>query len=272
MNILTKTVTRKIKKRAAWATIIFPMLLASGCGATDNDKFTLKTAMPANFKLEADGYYIPATAQECKAPWTRRKYVADRESSTSGTKDSDYTAVLHIPLKVIAGDCPLILGGLKLDIEGKWGPGMWDVDGVKASISIRDKDPGDSEKLVSTESTILNGECQWFFRTMGPKRFLAKVMKCSAIDKNGQVLKYSPGGSIQRDKLPGQTINMSIRLADTEKPYYKGFWFKAAAGGWKPCDANWGRDMEEECLTPPKFKNFIMPDGRDCSVYPTCTE
>ncbi|WP_297843712.1 hypothetical protein, partial [Pseudomonas sp.] len=44
-----RTFLGNISKHYKRIALITPMLLASGCGATDNDKFTLKTAMPANF-------------------------------------------------------------------------------------------------------------------------------------------------------------------------------------------------------------------------------
>ncbi|MEB0123988.1 hypothetical protein QN391_25390 [Pseudomonas sp. CCI1.2] len=261
----------KAKNRFKHVAGVCTLLLVSGCSDTGKDQFTLKTEMPADFKLQADAHYVPATGEVCTARRRKNGRLIDKKRFISEVQDSQYTAVFNIPLAIVENNCPLVLDGLKLDVEGRWGPGRWDLDGDIAGISFRDGAPVDNVKSGSIENTLYNGECQWFFRTAGPERYIIKVLRCRAIDSNGEVLKHSAGGILRRDTLGGKTISMGFKVADSEKPYFKKYWFKTVAG-WKPCDGHWGRATEELCLSPPQFKNFKMPDGRDCSVYPNCTE
>ena len=94
---------------------------------------------------------------------------------------------------------------------------------------------------------------------------------CRALNANGDMEKRMIGGRLHRDQLADSTVRLVLSVAKEEEPYFNRYWIKTAAG-WKPCKGNWGRDIEELCVSPPQFKNFKMPDGRDCPVYPNCTE
>ena len=94
---------------------------------------------------------------------------------------------------------------------------------------------------------------------------------CRALNANGDMEKRMIGGRLHRDQLADSTVRLVLSVSKEEEPYFNRYWIKTAAG-WKPCKGNWGRDIEELCVSPPQFKNFKMPDGRDCTVYPNCTE
>ncbi|MFL1553652.1 hypothetical protein ACI77I_32110, partial [Pseudomonas sp. D47] len=75
------------------------------------------------------------------------------------------------------------------------------------------------------------------------------------------------GAYVQRDQLPGKTINLDIGVNPEERPYYRDTWIKFPEG-WKPCIPKEGWIS---CQTPPTFKTFQMND-QTCTVYPNCKE
>ena len=160
----------------------------------------------------------------------------------------------------------MVLRGLKLTIEGQWGPRELDMGQETASFSVSDEPSGQTPV-----AQVFKGQCQWYFRTMGPYRYIVKIPKCRALNANGDMEKRMIGGRLHRDQLADSTVRLVLSVAKEEEPYFNRYWIKTAAG-WKPCKGNWGRDIEELCVSPPQFKNFKMPDGRDCTVYPNCTE
>ncbi|PHN31482.1 hypothetical protein AO240_06265 [Pseudomonas sp. ICMP 460] len=165
----------------------------------------------------------------------------------------------------------MVLKRVALNIEGKWGKRDQDMDMDSAGLSIRD-DPSQNVRIFpNTGPLVFQGQCQWLFRTMGSRRYIVKILQCRALDANGVVQKSLPGAALQRDQLAGKTVKMVLTVAKEELPYFDRYWIKTTSG-WKPCKGNWGRDIEELCVTPPQFKPFKMPDGRNCTVYPNCTE
>jgi len=244
--------------------VIFVTLgsVINGCSLLPAEKFTLQADMPAEFRLKADAYYVPATGETCTVP---KGYTPRKRFSGKVQKDA-HTTTFKIPLTdtPLPGGCPLVLKSLKLDVEGWWGPKATNLGGDYGAISFVDKQAEFSLKLY-------NGQCQWLFRTMGPYRYIVKILQCRAIDEKGEVLNRLAGGVLQRDQLAGKVVNMDFKVANEEEPYYDGFWQKTPVG-WKACTGRWGTQNEEYCTVPPQFIDFKMPDGKPCSVYPTCME
>jgi hypothetical protein len=121
------------------------------------------------------------------------------------------------------------------------------------------------------ESTI-NGQCQWLFRTIGPERYIAKILDCKAIDAQGNVTKSRPIGAYTLDQLPGKTVKLNIKLAEEEIPGWQDTWIKVP-NGWKRCMGKSYEDQLAFCRGNHKdFSTFRMPDGKVCSIYPGCTE
>ncbi len=238
--------------------------LLGGCSLMPAETFTLKTDMPAKFRLEVDATYAPAPGETCTVPKgykPRQRFTGKREMDAN-------TTTFDIPLTdiTVPGGCPLVLRSLRFDVEGQWGPDSADKDGVfSGAISVVDRQEGVNPKLY-------NGECQWLFRTGGPDRYILKILQCRAVDEKGEVLKRLAGGALQRDQLAGTTVNMAFKVAAEEKPYMGDTWIKFE-NGWKRCMGKGLDDRYGFCRGNNKdFKSFKMPDGRDCTIYPTCTE
>ena len=245
-------------------------LLISGCSMTPPKTFTFQADVPENFTVTGTANYKPAPGETCIPP--------SGEAFTTGSlffKPEQPKTAHQVEFKVPLTDddhgCSMVLRGLKLMIEGQWGKRELDMSLASAGFSVSDE-PSALPPATSTPQTqIFNGQCQWLFRTVGPKRFIRKILKCRALDAKGEIQKRMIGGRLHRDQLADSTVKLVLSVAKEEEPYFNRYWIKTTSG-WKPCKGNWGRDIEELCVSPPQFKNFKMPDGRDCTVYPNCTE
>ena len=242
----------------------------TGCSLTPPKTFTFQADVPENFTVTGTANYKPAPGETCIAPSgeafpTGSLFFKPEQPKTA------HQVEFKVPLTDDDHGCSMILRGLKLMIEGQWGKRELDMSLASAGFSVSDE-PSALPPATSTPQTqIFNGQCQWLFRTVGPKRFIRKILKCRALDAKGEIQKCMIGGRLHRDQLADSTVRLVLSVAKEEEPYFNRYWIKTAAG-WKPCKGNWGRDIEELCVSPPQFKNFKMPDGRDCPVYPNCTE
>ena len=83
---------------------------------------------------------------------------------------------------------------------------------------------------------------------------------------------WCPVGAYTLDQLPGKTVKLKIKLADEEQPGWGDTWVKVP-NGWKRCIGEGPEDQRGYCNGNYKdFSSFKMPDGRDCTIYPGCTE
>ncbi|MGY2289453.1 hypothetical protein ACW9H6_05660 [Pseudomonas sp. SDO528_S397] len=233
----------------------------SGCSSWQTEYVTLQTQIPDNFTVTPVVYYESASDKPC---WDRRAVLGE---PVKAYKPFEY----KLPLTEFVSGCSMRLKSVVLHIEGQWDKRELDMSLQRAGLSIKDRLPATTEALSEPSPMIFQGQCRWYFRTKGPRRFIRKILECRKLDEKGVEQKSLPGGSLQRDQLAGKTVTFKLTVADEELPYFGPYWINTAKG-WKPCKGNWGRDMEELCITPPQFKTFKMPDGRDCTVYPNCTE
>jgi len=246
-------------------------LLLGGCASGAGDSFTLQADLPANFKFTGDAYYVPAPGETCSVP----KRIGGRRPDRKFF-ESDYEAAAHrvefqVPLRDKVRGCPLVLRSMRVELRGKWRPATRPnedfADYDSASLSFRDALPANYPGMPASGVRAVEGQCHWMFRTVGPQRYIIKLLKCQALE-DGQVQKWKPGVVLQRDQLPGRTVRLVIGMSGEEEPYYGRSWLKTDAG-WKPC-----LETKEtiRCQAPPTFTDFKLPDGRTCTVYPTCTE
>ena len=233
----------------------------SGCSLLQTESFNFQAELPENFTISATTYYDAASGESCPG----HKVV--KSDQPKGTQLIE----LKLPLTEKVKGCSRVLKSVVLNIKGRWGKRDLDIGLQRGALSIRDEPTETTRPFPASGPLVFLGQCQWFFRTMGPYRYIVKVLECRALDANGVVQKSLMGGSMLRDGLAGRTVKLVLTEAKEEEPYFDRYWIKTMSG-WKPCKGNWGRDIEELCVSPPQFKPFKMPDGRDCTVYPNCTE
>ena len=235
--------------------------LLSGCSLLQTESFNFQAELPENFTISATTYYDAASCESCPG------HKVIKSDQPKGTQLIE----LKLPLTEKVKGCSRVLKSVVLNIEGQWGKRDLDIGLQRGALSIRDEPTETTRPFPASGPLVFLGQCQWFFRTMGPYRYIVKVLECRALDANGVVQKSLMGGSMLRDGLAGRTVKLVLTEAKEEEPYFDRYWIKTMSG-WKPCKGNWGRDIEELCVSPPQFKPFKMPDGRDCTVYPNCTE
>jgi hypothetical protein len=253
--------------------IIALAFAAGGCVFAPAQSFTLQAEVPADFRVKVDAYYEPASGETCQAPPRQRGKVApNRKFFTSEYQNVARTAEFQIPLTTRADGCPLVLSSLRLNLDAKWGTRWSDIGGDFASLSFRDVLGADSPAYPASGTQEFQGQCQWLFRTAGPKQAIIKILHCRAVDAEGQMVKRMAGGFLQRDQLPSRTVRMVLRMATEERPFGRDTWIRFPQG-WKRCLGESFEDQDAFCRgNTTAFKSFKMPDGRECTVYPNCTE
>ena len=107
--------------------------------------------------------------------------------------------------------------------------------------------------------------------TMNTLRLLALPFAFAA----GAAFAAAPGSAAPDFALAdtaGRTVKLVLTEAKEEEPAFGDSWVKFPAG-WKRCMGKGPDDFYGFCYgKTTDFVPFKMPDGRDCTVYPNCTE
>ncbi|KTC19192.1 hypothetical protein AO391_12185 [Pseudomonas marginalis ICMP 9505] len=227
----------------------------SGCSIVQTESFTFQAE---NFTVGAVTHYESVSGEMC----SKRKAFHSKERNAARLIE------LQLPLTDTAKGCSMVLKKVALHIEGKWGERELEMSLQRAGLSIRDEPSETVRPFPISGPFVFQAQCQWFFRTTGPRRYIVKILECRALDANGVVQKQLAGAALQRDQLSGKTVKMVLAVTKEETPYFGRSWLETPKG-WKPCV-----ETKEtfRCQAPPTFTDFKMPDGRNCTVYPNCTE
>lgn len=243
--------------------------LAGGCAIAKSESFIFTTDMPSGFTYEALAQYVPVNRERCtvKKPhvgYNQRWRMPHREK---------YKPSIEVPIYRTVKGCPLVIYRIELGIYAVYGEGRSDFSAHSAAVATRVSfDEAIKGKFDSSGVSEFNGQCQWLFRTVGPERYIIKLLDCKAMDAQGHVVKGRPIGAYTLDQLPGRTVKLKIKMADEERPGWGDTWVKVP-GGWKRCMGKGPGDQRGYCSGNYKdFSRFLMPDGRSCTIYPGCTE
>ena len=236
--------------------------VVSGCSLAQPEHFTFQAEMPENFTISPVAYYASNSGDSCSS----KNRIQNGQSI--GARPVEF----KLPLTDTTRGCSMVLTNVVLHIEGQWGKRELDMSLQRAGISIRDEPTENLRPFPTSGPLVFQGQCQWFFRTMGPYRYIVKILECRALDTNGVVQKSLVGGALQRDQLAGKTVKLVLTEAKEELPAVGDNWVKFPTG-WKRCMGKGLDDLYGFCRgNTTDFKPFKMPDGRDCTVYPNCTE
>ena len=245
--------------------------LTGGCSATGNtNTFILTADLPPNFAYAARANYVPAKGETCAVPDGRNTQIGFNVEEWRTEYKPDSEVELH---RTVSG-CPLVLNSIELNIYGKYGTDRGDFGSDFGKIAVRTHlDERDKGTFNAAGESEFHGQCQWLFRTIGPNRYITKILDCKDTDAQGNLTRGHPFAAYSLDQLPGKTVKLKIKLADEERPYMKDTWVKVP-GGWKRCMGDNFEDQYAFCYGNYKdFSTFRMPDGRDtCTIYPGCTE
>ncbi|EPJ96322.1 hypothetical protein [Pseudomonas psychrophila] len=244
------------------------MALVAGCVMGKSESFTFTADLPPNFAYYAVAKYAPAKGETCTVTLDDNPYLGfNREWRTAYKPESE------IPIYRTVKGCRLAIYKIDLEINATYGETRGDFSGDTTAVIIRDHLEEQYKGTFNNagESSI-SGQCQWLFRTVGPERYIIKLLDCKKIDDQGWVTKGRPVGAYTLDQLPGKTVTLKIKLADEERPGWGDTWVKFP-NGWKRCMGKSFEDQDAYCFGNHKdFSSFKMPDGRSCTIYPGCTE
>ncbi|KAB0490730.1 hypothetical protein [Pseudomonas psychrophila] len=243
-------------------------LSTTGCFTGESDSFIFTADLPANFAYYAVAKYAPAKGETCTVTLDDNPYLGfNREWRTAYKPESE------IPIYRTVKGCRLAIYKIDLEINAIYGTDYGDFSGDTTAVIIREELKTQYKGTFDTNGeSAIKGQCQWLFRTQGPKRRLSKGLDCKKIDDQGAVTKGRPVGAYTLDQLPGKTVILKIKLADEERPGWGDTWVKFP-NGWKRFMGEGLEDQRGYCHgNYTDFSSFLMPDGRSCSIYPGCTE
>ncbi len=231
--------------------------------------FTFTADLPPDFTYRLTAAYVPATGETCSVPGGRNtKVVFNRLGK-------EYNPISEVQLFRTVSGCALMLNHAEVKIIGihsrnaKRAYSSFD----RAQFSVTAKLPKHLEhKFNNSSLNEFYGQCQWFFRTIGPERYITKILFCRKTDAHGNIANGRPFSAYNLEQLRGNTIKLNIQMADVELPYMKDTWIKVP-GGWKRCMGKSFADQHAFCNgNHENFSTFRMVDGRVCTIYPGCTE
>ena len=257
-----------MKRTLRTASLGCCLVLTAGCATSQPNTFTFTADLPADFAYQAIAVYVPAKGETCTVPDGRNTEVGYNMKWRE-----NYQPTAEIALRRTVSGCPLVISRIKLDINATYGKTRRDFGGDSAGVVIRD-DLGPQYKRTFNEAGVSTffSECQWLFRTAGTNRRIVKILDCKKTDAQGKPGRGRPFSAYTLDQLPGKTVRMRIKLADEEKPGWGDTWVKVP-NGWKRCMGKGFEDQRAYCNgNYTDFSGFQMPDGRQCTIYPGCTE
>lgn len=229
--------------------------LLSACGSLaplTGDSFTLEGQLPPDFALNAQAHYGVANA--CNGRAQTRSFESDFENDAHEYR-------FRIPVNYRDGLCEMHLARVGLFIHGRYGEKDWQRTYDNGELVLVDALPEGAPRFDANGTLSKTAECTWLFqlsKAYARKGEVSRLLSCGA------------GAHLAFGELKSKTIIFNIRMNTQDKPYMRGYWLETQHG-WKPCTGRWGTDYEERCTEPPQFRTFKI-NGRECSVYPNCTE
>ena len=243
-------------------------LSTTGCFTGESDSFIFTADLPANFAYYAVAKYAPAKGETCTVTLDDNPYLGfNREWRTAYKPESE------IPIYRTVKGCRLAIYKIDLEINAIYGADYGNFSGDTTSVAIREELKTQYKGTFDTNGeSAIKGQCQWLFRTVGPKRYIRKLLDCKKVDDQGVVTKGRPVGAYTLDQLPGKTVRLKINLANVERPSIGNTWL-SFPNGWKRCMGTGMEDQYAFCRKNQKdFSTFLMPGGKQCSIYPGCIE
>ncbi|MCP2226684.1 hypothetical protein OKW12_002093 [Pseudomonas silensiensis] len=242
---------------------------ATGCSVAQQDSFTLITELPPGFSIKGEASYVPRTGENCTIPPRNGRNYPGKKFFEQELNNEAQTAHFEVPLVSNEGGCPLVLKSFGYEVDAKYGAARLNLGRDYTGISFQD---GIADNLSPPSPTTLQKQCEWLFRTVGPNRYIAKILKCKSVATPEQESGAVAKGPLQRAQLVGKTVKVVFAISSEERPAVGDNWVKFPSG-WKRCMGDSLEDPYAFCGdNKTDFKPFKMPDGRDCTVYPACTE
>ncbi|MBN6772137.1 hypothetical protein JRG42_01265 [Pseudomonas granadensis] len=244
--------------------------LIAGCAAVETpNSFTFVPDFPADFTYDLTAAYVPGKGETCSVPGGKGTEVGFNKTNMK------YQSPSEIELYRTVSGCPLALNRVQIKIIGVIGRDQkrtyssYDYASFAVRPELQERHRG---SIDDDGAGRFFGECQWLFRTVGPKRYITKILTCKRMDSQGNLGRGHPFTAYTLTQLPGKTVELQIRLAAEEEPYMGDTWVKVP-GGWKRCMGKGFEDQHAFCYgNQTDFSTFRMVDERVCTIYPSCAE
>ena len=231
----------------------------SGCGTLGSlfaERFTFEGELPADFYLEAQAHYY-VTESHCPGLVSRSQLTKRFETQYQSTPHNYRFA---IPVSYRVGICQARLYRVGLFINGRYGEREWQQIYDNGELRIVDELPEGFTGFQPDGTLHRQAVCTWWFQmshAISRKGEISKLLNCSGA-----------GAYLVGQELAGKTVRLDFAINPEEEPSHDDTWIKFPEG-WRPClprPGGWVR-----CQKPPIFQTFKM-NGRECAVYPNCTE
>lgn len=259
---------KQLLRRWSW---FFALACAvSGCSAIKPaDSFTLLTELPPGFSIKGEASYVPRMGETCSVPAKTGRSYPGRKFFEQELSNGAQTARFEVPLTSMEGGCPLVLKSFGYEVDAKYGAARLNLGRDYTGLTFQDR-IADSQD--SPTPLLLREQCEWLFRTVGSNRYIAKILKCKSVATPEHASGTVAKGPLQLPQLTGKTVRVVFAISSVESPAVGDTWVKFPTG-WKRCKGDSLDDPYAFCRgNTTDFKPFKMPDGRDCTVYPNCTE
>ena len=101
---------------------------------------------------------------------------------------------------------------------------------------------------------------------------LRKLLDCKDVNIGRPATRGRPVAGYLPAQLPGKTVRLKLKLSNKERPSMGDTWVEFP-NGWKRCMGKGFEDQYAFCRgNTQDFSHFIMADGKQCTIYPGCTE
>lgn len=242
------------------------------------EHFTLVVSVPPNFGFTSKAQYSPKEGQDCEVYSPGLGGLVTRQQQKSDkfpAKGVEQTVSTEIPLEYHIAGCSMVLTRVSYEVNATYGADVWDhgLDHAGGLAIVK------NASKTTLDGSEQRGLCTWLFQisvAKAKKGAIEKILSCNAADEKWQVPenkpeRRKPGGVADRSSLPGEVIKLVLRQSSEERPAIGDTWQKHAEG-WKPCLGKGINDPYGFCRGNTKeFRTFKL-NGRECTVYPNCTE
>ncbi|MCP1623337.1 hypothetical protein [Pseudomonas nitroreducens] len=196
---------RRSPDRLPWPLLsIMAALVLSGCASNE---FTFEADLPGDFQLTGDAQYSGAT---CEQPVTHRIF------ETPGHSERPQRVSFQVPLSTREGGCTRDLSRIEIQLDGD----SADLAGTPtapdqafAILRFQDRLADAALRMPRKGVRIFDGQCRWLQPAPGELPMQQRTLQCQASDFMGNWLEGAPGGSLQRNELPGRIVRLAIGMA-----------------------------------------------------------
>ena len=237
---------------------LFALLQLVGCSAVSSlseETFTFQGKLPKGFGMEAQAQY---TRLDPNCAVSRRDLY--REFTTEPLfSDAATEYRFEIPVFYRVSGCRVRLVNVGLYTYGKYGAADWQYDRDLGELRVVSEPRADIPAFDERGFFRKRANCEWVFQLSKARSRLGNIEK--------QLFCSGDGSYLLLADLVGRFLAIDFSVSEVERPGWDRRWIKTNVG-WKPCQ---GTESSQRCQAEPTFKTFKM-NGRECTVYPNCTE